>query len=50
MLSNGQKTKLRALRAAMDGGVALAAAQGAAKPIAKRSGEMYNGAIDRKGV
>lgn len=31
MLSNGQKTKLRALRAAMDGGVALAAAQGAAK-------------------
>lgn len=31
MLSNGQKTKLRTLRAAMDGGVALAAAQGAAK-------------------
>ena len=31
MLSNGQKAKLRAMRAAMDGGVALAAAQGAAK-------------------
>ena len=31
MLSNGQKTTLRTLRAAMDGGVALAAAQGAAK-------------------
>ena len=31
MLSNDQKAKLRALRAAMDGGVALAAAQGAAK-------------------
>ena len=31
MLSKGQKKKLRTLRAAMDGGVALAAAQGAAK-------------------
>ena len=31
MLSNGQKTTLRTRRAAMDGGVALAAAQGAAK-------------------
>ena len=31
MLSNGQKAKLRTLRAAMDGGVTLAAAQGAAE-------------------
>ena len=31
MLSNGQKAKLRTLRAAMDGSVALAAAQGAAE-------------------